>query len=512
MIVIESTDKIIKYDMLSDEERQNLNLFFEHYGKDKIIEKASDKYITYKMFSEGKGAADIRVKYNPDMMYAANPYIVYAGYAIAVYEDGTQRAVLGVRPSTYEHHYTYDGGADMWFLNLYDCIFLNECNEFSIELCQSVLKLWTGKRIVLVGYDWEELIPMLPDLQAECFYEPELNQERFEELSYGMKYLYAVYGAPHAETMERYEQGIVYYDEIMSFTFMFSDYRQMGEKNPDKNFFVMDGYYGPLGLFAMLPKVEVCARYAKSKGMIPVIRLTMCYGSCYADYDGEDIWAKFFEQPEGYTLEEVMSSKNVFFSPGFYNGSVQSTIMDSVCSKTVLTWPDGIYNSRVRDYISERKRKFLPYPENTLGVLARGTDYVNTHLPNHPVHAGKEMLCEKIDEMMASSEGKLKYIYLATEDASYCEYFKERYKDKIYFTDQERYTTKEGETLSDMHKKKKEKREGFLPGAEYITSITLLSQCRSLLASGGCGGYDEAVKQNIGKYEDIYLFNLGVNP
>lgn len=511
MIVIENISKIIDYNTISNEERNNLGLFFEHYGYDKIIEITSGRYITYKMFSEGKEAADIRVRYNPDMMYAANPYIVYAGCAIADDEDGRHKAVLGFRAATYEHHYTYAGGADMWFLNQYDCIFLNECNEFSIELCQSVLKLWTGKRLVLTGYEWEELIPMLPDLKAECFYEPQLSQERFEELSHGMKYLYAVYGSPHAESMDRYEQGVMYYDEIMSFTFMFSDYRELGEKNPDKNFFVMDGYYGPLGLFALLPKVEVCARYAKSKGMIPVVRLTKCYGSVYSDYEGEDIWSKFFEQPEGYTLEEVLHSRHVYFSPGFYNGSIQSAIMDRACGDIKLTWPYGLYNQRVKDYISEREKRFLPYPEKTLGVLARGTDYVRTHLPNHPVHASKEMLCEKIDEMLAASEGKLQYIYIATEDASYCEYFKNRYKNKIYFTDQERYSIEEGETLAQMHKRKNDKRKGFLPGAEYITSIKLLSQCRSLLASGGCGGVDEAVKQNHSCYEEVYIFNLGVN-
>lgn len=58
----------------------------------------------------------------------------------------------------------------------------------------------------------------------------------------------------------------------------------------------------------------------------------------------------------------------------------------------------------------------------------------------------------------------------------------------------------------------KEKRDGFLPGVEYILSIHLLSQCNSLLASGHCGGVDEALQENDGKYENVYVFDLGVNP
>lgn len=39
--------------------------------------------------------------------------------------------------------------------------FLHECNEFSVELCQSALRLWNGKRLVLVESDWQGLISEL---------------------------------------------------------------------------------------------------------------------------------------------------------------------------------------------------------------------------------------------------------------------------------------------------------------------------------------------------------------
>lgn len=65
---------------------------------------------------------------------------------------------------------------------------------------------------------------MLSDISSECWYEEELVQERLDQLSYGFNYLHAVFEIPHAEPMDRYNQGIMYYDEIMALTFMFSDY------------------------------------------------------------------------------------------------------------------------------------------------------------------------------------------------------------------------------------------------------------------------------------------------
>lgn len=64
-----------------------------------------------------------------------------------------------------------------------------------------------------------------------------------------------------------------------------------------------------------------------------------------------------------------------------------------------------------------------------------------------------------------------------------------------------------------MHARQGKTRWFFAWGRIYpILSIHLLSQCNSLLASGYCGGVDEALQENDGKYENVYVFDLGVNP
>ncbi len=508
-----TTEQIVQYSSLSEEDRNDLLKYFISIGKDKIIQISEDKYYTYKLLVNNKESKDIRVKYGPDMFYMAHNIIVDADYAIAVNDRGEDIAVLEFKKSIYRHRYVYSGGVDMSFLDSYDCICLHDCNEYSVELCQTALKLWKGKKLILVGKSWERMIPMLPDMPYECWYEETLTEDILKGLGCGMKKLHIMYGIPHAEPMDRYYQGIMYYEEVMAFTYMFSDCRQLGEENSDKHFLVIDGGYDSLGLFAIFAKVQTCARYAKSKGFIPVIRLHMYGSSFYQNSRGDDVWSKFYEQPEGYSMEDISKSKNVYFTPMFYNGNVMDGIMNTMCESVELSWNKGVYNSRIKAYVKERMERYLKDPEHTLGVLARGTDYVNTHLANHPIHASKEMIGDKIDEMLRI-DNSLKHIYMSTEDASYCEYFRQRYGDKISFTDQERYITKEGQMLADMHREeaaKRNKRDGFQPGAEYIASISLLSRCRKLLASGGCGGVDEAVRENNGRYEEVYVFELGVN-
>ena len=70
-------------------------------------------------------------------------------------------------------------------------------------------------------------------------------------------------------------------------------------------------------------------------------------------------------------------------------------------------------------------------------------------MSNHPIHASIDILCHKIDELLEA--WKLDYIYVATEDESYCKYLKERYGDRVTFTDQERCSIEPGGMLSHMY-------------------------------------------------------------
>ena len=429
-----------------------------------------------------------------------------------VTENGEDVAVLGWFASAYVHDYAYTGFIDTEFIDRYEVIFLHDCNEYAVELCLTALDKWKGSILVLVGENWKYVIDGLPDIPGiTCVWQDALLKDFYESVTEGKSYMHVLTALVGEEPMDRYYDNIMTYDEVMTFTYLFAQKVREGDLNPDKKFWVYDAGYGNLGIFTIFNKATSCARYAKKKGFIPVPMLVNIKGplGIYQDYKGDDVWHKFYEQPEGYSLEEVWNSENVYYSPTFYNAAIMQRLMDQYSGDIELSWPDGKYNVAVKKYICERESRFLPYPEKTLGVLARGTDYINTHLANHSKHATKEMLCDKIDS--ALEDWGLDYIYLATEDASYCDFFKERYKDKIFYTDQERFAISAGELLADMHRNNSHKRDGFLLGVEYILSILLLSKCNSIIASGGCSGLGEAERMNSGKYRNRYVFNLGTN-
>lgn len=123
-----------------------------------------------------------------------------------------------------------------------------------------------------------ESLPDLPNI--ECFYLSEITEEVLTQLMCEFQCLNIIYGLPHEEVLSRYMDGIMYYDEVMSFTYMFADCREFGKQNSETKFFVMDGYFGELGLFS---KIETCARYVKSKGKNPVICLRKSGSSFYSD-------------------------------------------------------------------------------------------------------------------------------------------------------------------------------------------------------------------------------------
>ena len=441
-----------------------------------------------------------------NMFERAHDFIIENNYAIAVDQYGNEQFAMRFDITAYIHSYIYTGELDMSLLNSYDCLILNDCNDYAIELYVTALRLWEGNRVILVGKNWRYFLDIIPHHQGvETIYEEKFIPEKMANHIFSKKTLCIMYGNPHAEPLDRYKSHILYYDEVMFFTFLFADKREFGNENPDKKFVIIDARYGNLGLFALRSQAIAYARYIKAKGFIPVFNIQNIHGSLsiYQDYRGDEIWNKFFTQPEEYTIDNLINSKNVYFTPECYNPTVISHIMSVYNSSINLSWINGLYSMNLKNYIEERKDQFLPYPNETLGVLARGTDFVNAHLDNHPTHVSKEVLRDKIEQ--ALKKWNLKYIYLATEDESYLKYFKKEFGDIVYSTDQQRFTTKENEMLAEMHRKRKIKGKGFTLGAEYILSILLLSECNSLLASGSCSGVSAAINMNTGIYKNIYV-------
>lgn len=421
-------------------------------------------------------------------------------------QEGNCVSILKKNWSYYDHKYKYTGGMDLEFLNRYDVVVLIGLNEYSVELYKKVLPRWEGKKVFLVGPDWRDYLDVLPEpegIQVSVFDTVEEAKAQAGTLE-GVTPLWIQEGLPKNEGIERYKMGVMYYDEVMTLTFMFSNQNHLGKRNLGRKFIIIDGYFRIEGIFGIWNKVFTAARYAKAKGYIPIFMIISSNDNIYSDFEGDDIWNKFFNQPEGYSVQKIRQSNYIVISPNMNILNVMRYVMDEYSEGTELVWPSGIFNQAVMDYIEERRKKFLPCPEKTLGILLRGTDYKNP-LPGHSKHATVEMVVEKIEEVKDSWD--FDRMYLATEDAEICREMKERYGDRISFTDQERYTVEPGQLLVELHDDKKEG-EGFRLGVEYLCSVTLLAECNCLIASGACGALSEALRQNGDKYQNMFVFEL----
>lgn len=427
--------------------------------------------------------------------------------------SGNIVAVLEHQYTYYDHPYQYEGGLDLEFLDQYDCVILYEVNEYSVELFQKALPLWSGRNIVLIGSLWHIFLPYLPKIEDKQIqvYDTMQDEILWQIMMQNKKPIHIRDFLPRNEGDSRVKDGLFCYDEIMTLTFMFACQITGGEKNPDKKFFLVNGFFKIEGIFGIWQKTFVLARYAKKKGYIPAFTIVSSTANMYSDGEGDDIWNKFFLQPEGYTIEEIQESRNLIVSPNANILNVLRDILDSYAgAETQLDWRDGIFNQAVMAYCRQQREKFLADPAHTLGVLIRGTDYIKGNMPGHAIHANVEQVMEKIEEARRQWGVDYTYIYLATEDARICEKMKEQYGNMLVCTDQERFTTKENELLAQLHTEKKQG-EGFRLGAEYLATLHLLSLCESLIASGGCNGVTEAIRENAGKYQHVFVFELGTN-
>ena len=305
---------------------------------------------------------------------------------------------------------------------------------------------------------------------------------------------------------ERCKDGFFSYDEIMTLVYFFSYCISYGDKNPEKKYFLVNPAFSMEGLMSICDKVQLPYSYAEANGFIPVIRLTQSSDSIYSDFDGEDIWAKFFNQPYGEDTEEWKGSQNVWTFPyaaiTFSDRWLMKKIID--CRDISLMNTFWI-NNQVQREIDKIRPFILPDPKRTIGVLIRGTDYTTSHLPGHSIMASPEQVMEKIKEY--ESSGNYDSIFLSTEDEDILEKMKELCGDRLHYIEQKRFRIKPGELLADQ--KRERENEGWLKGKEYLTTLKLLSECGAFIASGGCCGTGCALNSGADNFKETFVFQLG---
>lgn len=284
-----------------------------------------------------------------------------------------------------------------------------------------------------------------------------------------------------------------------------------GNENTDKYFYVIRRAPEEIGLFSYVLTFLGMIVYALDKGFIPVIDMQN-YGNMFLEKDeiGKvNSWEYYFKQPAGYSLKEIQNSRHVILSkavdlnwfryPGF------SLIYDIderqrwrlFCKENIVLQQDVI---KKRDILVSK----LFQGQKVIGVICRGTDYLNLRPKDHPVQPSIEDIIIKTKELMLRN--LCERVYLATEDEQIYLKIKKVFGDKLLVNDTRRYLNTYDAKLSEIVKEKGiNKRKN---GEDYLLNILLLSKCNCLVA--GCsGGLYGALLMTEG-YEEEYIFDLGL--
>lgn len=285
----------------------------------------------------------------------------------------------------------------------------------------------------------------------------------------------------------------------------------LGYENPDKVFYIirfrfMGGLFGLMNYY--IPQIE----YAINKGYIPIIDM-MNMKNMYLAQDKigiENSWEYFFEQPCGYTLEDIKKSKNIILSNAGKKSTKKDNLTDLIFNNEELLKWNMIFSkyiklkANVEEYIKSQYLQVIGDSSRVLGVLSRGTDYINNKPKNHPVQPEVSEIIEKVK--LVCKEYNCDKIFLATEDKRIWNEFVKVFGNNVVTNEHQLYEDTGKSYLPDVTFNRNN--DEYLRGLEYLTTIIILSKCNFLVA-GNCGGSLAAMYINR-SYDYSYIFNLGL--
>lgn len=271
-----------------------------------------------------------------------------------------------------------------------------------------------------------------------------------------------------------------------------------------------------IGIFGYIDNILPHIAYAVSRGYVPVIDMKN-YPSLYQTAD-ENAWEKFFEQPCGVTLEDIVNQR-VIYAPNEFWYRWQPNSCPLMTNTEISMW-GTLYNQYIKcntqsiQYLLAEQNSILAQSEKTVGALYRGTDYTKGHPIGHPIQPSMKKFADKVAEVM--ERNGCEYIYLASDEKGIVEYMNVRFPGKVLINkrvfydeaknvDYSNYNT-DHIGVSGAHFDREDNE--YLIGIEYISSMNLVSNCVAFVA-GACGGTTAVLCMNNLRFREQYIFNLG---
>ncbi len=315
--------------------------------------------------------------------------------------------------------------------------------------------------------------------------------------------------------------------------YIFADKIVLNGRNKNKQKYLIFRFEGMSGLMTQMICVLGWLRYAQSNQFTLVVDMTS-EENIYSD-GTINSWERFYLQPMCNSsmgvrqIEEIKQTASFAICPKLVRHNLRYDWKYRNISKIIkptITFPlprDYKNRPELHREFSELYAKYIRYQPNIyeyinreytellggkgciLGVLMRGTDYVQSKPFMHPIQPNIEQVFELIDKMKETYNWD--YIYLATEELNFSLLLNKRYPGKVIENKRSYYDGDYShQWLYSILKESDDK--AYISGLEYLSSIYILSKC-DLLSGGLCGGTQAALIMNGGKYKAIELFDSG---
>ena len=284
-------------------------------------------------------------------------------------------------------------------------------------------------------------------------------------------------------------------------------------------FYIIAVTYEIEGLFALATSVINHVIYAKNNGYIPIVDLKH-YDNQYFKDDRvfkDNVWEYFFEQPNGYNLDNVTQNSNVLISQNCFFPDMKEVLWNGDVPKQLQNVSSGLeckkntykkylkFNSQIQQYLDEKLFQICNSDE-ILGVLCRGTDYTKRRTYGEHIQPETKKVIEKVKQFIEKYP-QINRIYVATEDNEIYETFKKEFKDLLIENSQYKYSYDNNSTKLLSQLSIDRKNHNYSLAKEYLFSIYLLSKCKYFIGGKTTGTkWAWILSEN---WKDFYIWDLG---
>lgn len=292
----------------------------------------------------------------------------------------------------------------------------------------------------------------------------------------------------------------------------------MLNQNDKKVAYIIGVSHPTCGIIAIWKNTLAHILYAFEKGYTPIVDLKHYQNQYFKDGKKyiDNAYEYFFNQPCQKTLDnlnefdEVIISDNVLYPMRKYAIFPDILPIENVSKSNFYNMPIikeykkyFEFNSEIKNYLISESEKKLNGEQDILGILCRGTDYLNMHPKNHLIQPNPNLVIKKAKSLY--EKYKFKKIYLATEDRSIYKKFKKEFGDILIDNSQYMYPGNTNKYISSININREN--HNYNLAKEYLLSLYILSKCKYFIGGRTAGTLALYLMTNGFEYD--YIWNLG---